>query len=216
MPKWLIPLMLILSVAALVPVALISRARNDNQTTTRINLIPDMDYQPRYRPQAENSAFLDGRSMRQWVDGTVARGELGENDHLNRGQVDGEWATEFPMPVTGAMMQRGQKRFEIYCAPCHGVDGTGSGLVNARALEAMEVGNANWVPALSVHDETVREREVGHLFNTITYGIRTMPAYGPQISVEDRWAIVAYLRALQRSSRATLDDVPRDVLPTLQ
>ena len=216
MPKWLIPLGLILTVAALVPVALIARARNDNQTTTRINLIPDMDYQPRYRAQDANSAFVDGRAMREWVDGTVARGELAEDDHLNLGRVDGAWATEFPMEVTSSVMARGQQRFEIYCAPCHGVDGMGQGLVNSRALELMDLGNANWVQALSIHDETVREREVGHLYNTITYGIRTMPAYGSQISVEDRWAIVAYLRALQRSSRATLDDVPRDVLPTLQ
>ncbi|NNE44841.1 MAG: hypothetical protein HKN12_11595, partial [Gemmatimonadetes bacterium] len=122
MPKWLIPLMVILTVAALVPAALIARARNDNQTTTRINLIPDMDYQPRYRPQDANSAFVDGRAMRQFVDGTVARGELGEDDHLNRGQISGAWATTFPMPVTAGVMSRGQERYEIYCAPCHGVD----------------------------------------------------------------------------------------------
>lgn len=216
MPKWLIPVGMILAIVAIVPAALIARARNDTQTTTRINLIPDMDYQPRYQPQTRNALFLDGRAMRQQPEGTIGRGQLKENAHLEAGRVDGDWAVSFPMRVTTSVMARGKQRFEIYCAPCHGLAGEGDGLVARRADELMELGDATWTPPTSLHDQTVRERPVGHLFNTITYGIRTMPAYGPQIGVSDRWAIVAYVRALQRSSEATLDDVPADVRPTLQ
>jgi mono/diheme cytochrome c family protein len=146
----------------------------------------------------------------------VARGHLEADDHFERGRVDGDWATTFPVPVTEGLMERGRQRFEIYCAPCHGLNGTGRGMVARRADELAELGKATWVPPASVHDETVRSRPVGQLFNTITYGVRNMPAYGPQIPTADRWAIVAYVRALQRAWHATLDDVPADVAPTLQ
>lgn len=216
MPRWMIPALLILTVLAIVPAAIISRARVSHSTNPRINLIPDMDYQPKYLPQTENALFLDGRAMRPQPEGTVDHdAPLGE-DPFRTGRLGDDWTTAFPVPVTRAMMERGRQRFEIYCAPCHGYSGHGDGMVARRADRLMELGQATWVPPTSLHDDTVRQRPVGHLFNTISYGIRNMPAYGPQIPPEDRWAIVAYIRALQRSSKATLDDVPADERPTLQ
>jgi mono/diheme cytochrome c family protein len=106
------------------------------------------------------------------------------------------------------MLLRGQERFNIYCSPCHGLTGAGDGLVSRRA-DALQEGT--WVPPLTFHGDQVRGRPVGHLFNTITHGIRNMPAYGAQIPAEDRWAIVAYVRALQRSQNATVADVPPDL-----
>lgn len=215
-PKWLVPTLLILTVIALIPFALIARARATKSDVPRINLVPDMDYQPRFQPQTRADLFVDERAMRPAVDGTIARGELREDDHYYRGRAGDDWATTFPMPVTESLMARGRERFEIHCAPCHGVSGNGRGMVAIRAEQLAEQGNAAWTPPLSMHDQTVRERSVGHLFNTITYGIRNMAAYGPQVEVADRWAIVAYIRALQRSSSGTLSDVPEEVRPTLK
>lgn len=216
MPRWITPVLLILTVLALVPAAMITRARMTTSKVPRINLVPDMDYQPKYLPQTANAMFLDGRAMRPQPEGTIARGRLVEDQHFSTGRVGDDWATTFPMPVTAELMARGRQRFEIYCAPCHGLAGHGDGLVARRADRLMEQGQATWTPPTNLHDDTVRERPVGHIFNTITYGIRTMPSYGAQVPEADRWAIVAYVRALQRSSRATLDDVPADVRPTLQ
>lgn len=104
-------------------------------------------------------------------------------------------------------MDRGEQRFNIYCAVCHGVDGGGQGLVTQRALR-LEQGT--WVQPTSIYSEAVVEQPVGKLFNTISHGVRKMPGYKEHISVEDRWAIVLYLRALQRSQLATIDDLPKD------
>jgi mono/diheme cytochrome c family protein len=172
-----------------------------------------MDHQFKFKAQQENALFADRRAMRLPVEGTVARGELRENDKFYRGIEGGDWATTFPFEITRDVMARGQQRFEIYCSPCHGLDGAGRGTVAVRALELLE---AKWVPPADMHTELVRSRPVGHLFNTITNGIRTMAAYGPQIAPDDRWAIVAYVRALQRSQNATLEDVPADVRPSLR
>ena len=215
-PKWLVPTLLIATVLAMIPVALITRARATKSTVPRINLIPDMDYQPKFLPQTEADVFADRRAMRPELPGTIARGELREDDHYYRGRVGDEWATAFPVPVTESLMSRGRGRFEIHCAPCHGLSGYGRGPVAIRAEKLAERGLAAWTPPLSMHDETVRERPVGHLFNTITYGIRSMAAYGPQVEVADRWAIVAYIRALQRSSSGTLSDVPEELRATMK
>jgi mono/diheme cytochrome c family protein len=143
--------------------------------------------------------------MRPPVAGTVAAGEARVEEHFHRGVVQGSWAETFPMPLTPELVRRGQERFGIYCAPCHGLGGQGDGVVNARALRLQE---GTWTPPANLHDEIVVGRPAGHLFNTITRGIRNMPAYGPQIPEQDRWAIVAYVRALQRSQRSRLEDVP--------
>ena len=118
-----------------------------------------------------------------------------------------------PISVTMQLMERGRERFDVFCAPCHGLAGAGDGMVAKRAEELQE---GTWTPPASFHSELVRGRTDGHLFNTITNGIRNMPAYAPQIPVEDRWAIVAYVRALQRSQGAPLEDVPADVRAQLR
>jgi mono/diheme cytochrome c family protein len=194
-----------LAAASLLPLACIARARVTRSPKTRVHLVRHMDQQISYKGQERSLVFADGRAARPPVEGTVARGELRADDLLERGIAGGSWATGNPLPVTAARMRRGRERFEIYCAPCHGLAGYGDGLVARRADRLME---GTWVPPTSLHDATVLARPDGHLYNTITHGIRNMPPYGPQIPTEDRWAIVAYVRALQRSQGATMADVP--------
>ena len=145
--------------------------------------------------------------------GTVARGELNGDDAYYRGTGGEDWIETLPIPVTMQLMERGRERFDVFCAPCHGLAGAGDGMVAKRAEELQE---GTWTPPASFHSELVRGRADGHLFNTITNGIRNMPAYAPQIPVEDRWAIVAYIRALQRSQGAPLEDVPADLRAQLR
>ena len=109
------------------------------------------------------------------------------------------------------MLRRGRERYDIYCAPCHGLGGYGDGMVARRAADMQAAGAdtaAGWVAPTNYHNDDLRKRPAGHLYNTITNGIRSMPAYGKQIPVTDRWAIVAYVKALQRSQNARPDDVP--------
>ncbi len=196
MPRWVSAILVILATAALVPFACIYKARNSQSTLPRIHLIQGMDNQPRFKSQQVNPFFADTREERPPVAGTVARGQLSEDDGFNRGLRDGKWIEAFPIPVTGGLLKRGSERFQIYCAPCHGLAGSGDGIVAVRADRLQE---GTWVPPSSLHAATVLARPVGHLFNSITNGIRTMPSYESQIPVSDRWAIVAYVRALQRS-----------------
>lgn len=207
LPRWVVPALWILTVVALVPIALIARARTTHSPVPRIELIPDMDNQPRFNAQSANVLFADGRAMRPELAGTIARGELRDDEHLYRGLVEGEWAEKFPMAVTEELMARGRDRFNIYCIVCHGASGEGDGIVNQRAMD-LQMGT--WVPPSSLHTDLVRSRPVGHIFNTITNGIRNMSGYGSQIVTEDRWAIVAYVRALQRARAATIADVPAE------
>ena len=151
--------------------------------------------------------------MRLPVDGTVARGQLREDDHFERGTIGDAYATTFPVSLDAPLLDRGQERYDVYCAPCHGLSGHGDGIV-ARRAERLQQGT--WVPPASLHVEPAYSRPVGHLYNSIANGIRTMPAYGSQIPVEDRWAIVAYIKALQRSQRAGLEDVPPDERQSLR
>jgi mono/diheme cytochrome c family protein len=158
-----------------------------------------MDNQPRYKSQQVNPLFADTREARPPVAGTIARGRLGAGDAHDKGSRDGRWVGAFPVPVTMSLLARGRDRYDIYCAPCHGLAGSGDGIVAVRADRLQE---GTWVPPSSMHAASVLERPVGHLFNTITNGIRTMPSYGSQIPVDDRWAIVAYVRALQLGGHA--------------
>lgn len=196
------------AVLAVLPPLLIARARAIKSDKPRIHLIFDMDFQPRYAPQAASPLFADGRAMRPPVPGTVARGDLEADSHLYRGISGGGWAKTFPMPVTRSLMERGRERFNIYCSVCHGLVGEGDGMTAKRAIQR---GEQKWVPPLSLHTKGVREQSVGQLFNTVTHGVRTMPAYDAQIPVADRWAIVLYIRALQQSQNAGIEDVPEEV-----
>ncbi len=212
MPKWwgwIAPVIIVLVVLSFIPLAMIYYARSSRSPEPKPSIIPDMDNQPKYRAQASNPLFTDQRAMRPPVAGTVARGMLATDTHLYLGVVGEQWAEGFPpeLEIDASFMARGQERYDIFCATCHGLDGDGNGMISQRAEQLAE---GTWIAPLSYHTPTVRERPVGHIYNTITSGIRTMPAYGTQVPVEDRWAIVAYVRALQLSQYASLSDVPAE------
>ena len=158
----------------------------------------DMHDQPKYIPLRQSAFFNDARSARPVVDGTVARGQLHDDELMYTGKVRGEDATLFPMRVDAPVMARGQERFNIYCAPCHGRTGQGDGMVVRRGYRRPP----------SMHQDRLRSAPVGHFFDVMTNGFGAMPDYAAQIKVEDRWAIIAYIRALQLSGHATLADVP--------
>lgn len=197
----------ILIILAIIPILMIAKARAVKSDVTRIHPILDMDNQPKYKSQSYNPMFADRRAMRPSIPGTVARGDLQLDTHFYEGKINGEWADSLPMPINQELLKRGQERFEIYCAVCHGLDGYGNGMINKRAQELQE---GTWVQPTNYHTDQVRQRPDGHIFNTITNGIRNMPSYSQQIPVADRWAIVAYLRALQRSQNASPEDVPEE------
>lgn len=204
----------IVALLALVPVALVYRGRYARTSDTPIHIIQDMDAQLSYRAQEGHPLFADGRAMRPRVGATtanpaglvVARSDAADPDSpFLTGREQGRWLTAFPPQVTvdADLLRRGQERFGIYCAVCHGLDGRGQGPVRVRSEELGTPLNV-----LPYTDPQVLSRPVGHIFNTITHGIRTMPAYGDQIPPADRWAIVAYVKALQQSQAASLEDVP--------
>lgn len=207
MPRGIKLVFIALVALAFLPFACIFKARVTTSELPRIHIIQDMDNQSRYKSQQVNPLFADTRADRPFPPGTVARGHLDENDALDRGIENGHWVEKFPVPVTPALVARGQERFGIYCTPCHGLAGYGDGIVAARADRLQE---GTWVPPASMHAPSVMARPVGHIFNTITNGIRTMPSYGAQIPVADRWAIVAYVRALQLSQHAPIADLTPD------
>lgn len=208
MPRPIIYVLLFLVALSLIPVGLMYKSRVSKKEDTRLQVVFDMDSQSYQKPQAQSRFFADGKSMRRHPAGTVARGALDEDPAYHRGVVrDTTFVEDFPLPVTKALLDRGQERFDIYCAPCHGQSGNGTGMVHQRAVKLAE---GTWTPPTDLTSRTIVERPVGHIFNTITNGIRSMPAYGPQIDPDDRWAITAYVRALQLSRNATLEDVPAE------
>lgn len=207
LPGWVWPALAIGAVLSFLPIALIARERATRVDRPRIRIIPDMDQQAKLKAQSSNAIFADGRADRPPVEGAVAQGEARGDDHFFRGIVGGTWAETFPVALTPEVLKRGQERYGIYCAPCHGLAGYGDGVVNVRAERLQE---GTWTPPSSLHDATVAGRPAGHLFNTVTNGIRSMAPYGPQIEERDRWAIVAYVRALQRSQATRVEDVPAD------
>ena len=158
----------------------------------------DMHDQPRYKPLAVSTFFADGRSARPIPEGTIARDELNDNDSFHTGSVDGNFMTSIPLPITEATLRRGQERFDIFCSPCHSRLGTGDGMIALRGFKR---------PA-DLNSDRVRREPPGYLFQVITNGFGAMPDHRDQIPVEDRWAIVAYIRALELSRGATLAEVP--------
>lgn len=154
-----------------------------------------MSRQPRYEPLEMSRFFADGQSARPPVPGTVARGQAREDAHFYAGIVDGQLATTFPFPVTLEVLERGQERYNISCTPCHGLTGAGDGMIVQRGFS----------PPPTFHQDRLRNAPVGHYYNVITDGFGAMYSYGYQIEPADRWAIIAYIRALQRSQRAPLD-----------
>lgn len=160
----------------------------------------DMHDQPKFKPLRANSFFADGRSARPLVAGTVARGTLQEDDHLFTGRMNNEFVTTFPFPVTKEGLLRGQERFNIFCSPCHGQLGNGEGAIVQRGMKKPP----------SFHIDRLRESPPGYFFNVITNGFGAMFDYSDRIPARDRWAIIAYIRALQLSQNAKLDDVPQE------
>lgn len=159
----------------------------------------DMHNQPKYRGLRPSAFFADGSSARPLVEGTVARGTLQEDEAFFTGKIDKATVKEFPIPVDDALVDRGQERYNIYCSPCHDRTGGGNGMVIQR-------GFARQPP--SYHIDRLRQADVGYFYDVITNGFGVMPDYRAQIAPRDRWAIVAYIRALQYSQHAAASDVP--------
>ena len=204
-PRALIYTLIVAGAASLVPFAAFTAARARHSEKPRIHAIWDMDFQPKFKAQRANPLFDDNRAMRKPVAGTVATGTLRDDDHMYRGRVGDAWATTYPagVQVTEETLRVGRDKYNVFCAPCHGFAGEGDGMVHKRA----ETLGQGWVPPSNLHQEYLRLQPVGELFNSITNGVRNMPAYGPQIEPDDRWAIVMYVRALQRSRASGLGDL---------
>lgn len=213
MPRWLLYVLVVLVVVSWLPLALILRARTVTSEKPRIHIIQDMDNQPKFKAQARNPLFADTRAMRPELEGTVAVGDVGTSGVVDTGRDGDDWVQAIPVPLTLSLLERGRVQYDVFCSPCHGLSGYGDGMVSKRAEELQE---GTWTPPSSLHTDLVRGRAAGHLYNSIANGIRNMPPYGPQIPVTDRWAIVAYVRALQRSQNATVDDVPPDLRTALR
>ena len=182
--------------------------RGLRSTSAPIEVFPDMDRQAKYKPQAASKFFADGRADRPIPAGTVPHGRTAEadpaflraDDFRYAGKTsDGSWARGFPSEVNRELLQRGRDRFQIYCLPCHGALGDGNGITRAYNMV---------VP--SYHDDRLRAMAEGEIFNTITHGKNTMFSYADKLSPDERWAVVAYVRALQRAAHGSLADEPPD------
>jgi len=193
--------------------------RGEHFRKTPLYIFPDMEWQLKLRPQTENGFFTNGLSSQLSVPGTISRsvpiqtasGAVYpyEDSPVITGHIAG--TTNFiennPLPITTPLLQRGQQRFTINCSPCHGATAEGNGItkkINAMALVA------------NLHDKRIVEMTDGELFFVITNGRNLMGAYGANVTVEDRWAIVAYLRALQLARLGTIDDVPQELRASLK
>jgi mono/diheme cytochrome c family protein len=190
--------------------------RGQKGTNEPWEIFPDMVRQMKVRAQAPLDFFADGRGPREPINGTVPIGyempnphsrgletspHLGFSvgtDYLNTGKMGNNWGTGIPVPVTPQLLERGRQRFSITCAMCHGATATGNGIAKVHGLATV----------VTLQDDRIRKMADGEIFNTITNGKNTMMAYGPTIMVADRWAIIAYLRALQRSQNTVIADVP--------
>jgi hypothetical protein len=157
-----------------------------------------MHDQPKYVPLRESTFFADSRSARPFVPGTVARGQLREDSLLYTGKIDGADATVFPFPITGRVMARGRERFDIFCSPCHGLAGYGDGMIVQRGFPAPP----------SYHTRRLRAAPAQHFVDVITNGYGVMYSYAARVPPRDRWAITAYIRALQLSQSARVASVP--------
>jgi mono/diheme cytochrome c family protein len=181
--------------------------RGLRSTQPPIEVFPDMDRQAKYKPQATSKFFADGRADRVPVAGTVPRGRTTAADpdflraddaHYVGKNADGSFVRGFPVEVTQQLVERGQNRYQIYCQPCHGAVGDGNGITKQYGMVATP----------SYHDDRLRNMAEGEIFNTITHGKNTMMPYADKLSPDERWAVIAYVRALQRAHHAKIDDVP--------
>lgn len=214
MPKWIAAFIVASTAFALIPLAIAAKARTSRSKEPHVHIFGDMDFQPKYKSDQPMDLFADGRANRGQISGTVARGALNADDTFYRGLARGDggqqWTTELPaqIEVNDQFLKRGKNRYEIFCAPCHGYDGRGNGAVPQRVAST---GGA-WAARnlVDAGNPVVIDMPNGQLFNTISNGYNTMMGYAAQIPHADRWAIVMYVRALQRSQNAALEDVPPD------
>ena len=166
----------------------------------------DMQDQPRFKPLAKSDFYADLRSARPPVEGTVARGQLHEDTYFYTGKVGDNPGDYMPFPVTDEVLQRGRERFNIYCEPCHGMTGDGDGMIVQRGFRHPP----------SLHSDHLRSARAGHFFDVISNGFGVMYPYGYRIVPRDRWTIVSYIRALQLSRQASINDVPAEERKKLQ
>ena len=211
---------LLIFVVAVLAVAGIAGKRGTMTRNTPIQIFADMKRQLKLRPQTPNGFFANGLSSQLPAAGTIPQAKAvvidgreyfpHEDVPVFTGRLPGT-ATNYvennPLPVTAELMERGKQRFTIYCSPCHGQQGDGTGIT--KKLGAMAV-------VANLHDKRIVEMADGEIFNTITYGKNLMGAYGPNVAVEDRWAIIAYLRAVQLSRLGALEDVPQELRGALK
>lgn len=162
--------------------------------------------QAHHDPYGESPFFADGQAARPLPADTVAQGDARLDPHLEEGLEDGRPAARFPFPVTREVLERGRQRYEIFCAPCHGRTGGGEGMIVQRGFRRPP----------SFHDDRLRQAPPGHVYDVIRRGFGAMPDHAQQIEPHDRWAIVGWVRVLQRARDARLDDVPADERPRLQ
>jgi mono/diheme cytochrome c family protein len=217
---------LLLSVLFTIAIVAIFGFRGQKSTGSPLEIFPDMVRQMKVRAQAPLMFFADGRGSRLPVTGTVPIGyemprpetiatpaaavEAPQShphvafsvgpDYYNTGKMADRWGTGIPLEVTPDLMERGRQRFNITCAMCHGATATGNGITKQYGLATV----------VTLQDDRIRNMADGEIFNTITNGKNTMMAYGPNVTVSDRWAVIAYLRALQRSQNASIADVPEE------
>jgi mono/diheme cytochrome c family protein len=211
------------SLLTIVTIALLG-FQGEHRQEPAIEFFGDMKRQSKVKYQKPSSFFSDGRAARPPVEGTIPMGydipghptqnsnvppgdissPLGEfsagTDYMNTGKMGDQWGTGLPLPVTPELLERGQKIFSINCAVCHGATGQGNGITSKYGL----LGIANY------HQDKYRQMADGQIFNTISHGYNTMMAYGDKVTVKDRWAIIAYMRALQKSQNARIEEVPAD------
>ena len=186
-----------------ISVMVVAGKRGDMTRRPPIELFPDMDRQPKLRPQAANSFFKDGFSSQQPIAGTIARGSSYQDSPENTGKNPGttNFVATIPVPVTSQLLARGQERYNISCSPCHGAQGDGKGITTKFGMAVIA----------DLHDGATRkvpQQADGELFNTISNGKGLMQGYAANVTIQDRWAIIAYVRALQRSHLGSMDDVP--------
>ena len=165
-----------------------------------------MENQPKANPMTESDFFSDGRVARPTVPGTVARGHLKEDALFYTGKINGKDSEIFPFPVTRAVLERGRERFDVYCALCHGRTGLGDGMIVQRGFPHPP----------SYHTDDFRKMPVGHYFDVMTNGFGAMYSAADRVSVQDRWAIAAYIRVLQASRRASIQNVPESERASLE
>jgi len=203
---------------ALVPFAFIAKAKSEKSRDPHWHVIPNMDFQEHRRAQSTSEFFPDGRVSQPWAAGTIAKGELKTDDAFFRGVEGGQWLSAFPVrpgrfEVNAQTMKRGRERYNIYCTPCHGYNGYGEGMIHKRAEE---VSTGAWTQPRNLHQAEIVKQPHGQLYNTISHGKANMKGYAAQISEADRWAIVLYLRALQRSQASYAGDLPPELRKSIR